>query len=96
MPSKELSRVFTSLTEILQDQTYLQIFSNYNNHCALMQRNEVKKEFTDTITQILVTLLKKIQSKVEEIISSSKNLELKVQQYDSILKIKRETVSSLE
>jgi hypothetical protein len=84
-PSRDLAKVVTAISQHLHEQTLLQIMANFNNHCALMLRNEVKKEFLDTLTGIVITFLRKIQSKTEELASAKKEADLKTAEFEASL-----------
>lgn len=43
-PNKDLNKVINSLALLLNEPAINQTFTNFNNHCALMLKNDVKKE----------------------------------------------------
>jgi hypothetical protein len=84
-PSKDLGKVVTALAQILQEQALHQVMTNFNNHCALMHRNDVKKEFTETVTGIVISFLRKVYTKVEELATAKKEIEQRAAEFESSL-----------
>ena len=84
-PSKDLNKIITILAQLLKEPSIKQTLTNYNNHCALMLRNDVRKEFIENITAIVVTMLKKIHSKTEELATDKSVLEQKTVELETSL-----------
>jgi hypothetical protein len=76
-PSKDLNKIITALALLLKEPAINQTLANFNNHCALMLRNDVKKEFIETITGVVISLLRKIHNKTEEVATAKNALEVK-------------------
>lgn len=77
----ELARVGGLVGELLEDEGMQQIVSNFHNHCALMLKHQVRKDFVNTINQIVASLLRRIHLKVDQLISANKSNEAKIAQY---------------
>jgi hypothetical protein len=84
-PSKDLSKIITTVAQLLKEPSINQTLTNYNNHCALMLRNDVRKEFIETITTVVVAMLKKIHSKTEELATAKSALEQKAAELETTL-----------